>query len=83
MKFLVPTRGFSTLGAPGGPLHEPETDREFVDELKKQLHPEIQVIEMDTHLNTPEFAEAVVRAFREVCRDGRPSPSLRARGRPD
>jgi uncharacterized protein (UPF0261 family) len=66
VKFLVPRQGFSVPGAPGGPLHEPETDAEFVDELKKRLHPEIQIIEMDTHLNAPEFAEAVVRAFREV-----------------
>ena len=66
VKFLVPTRGFSTLGAAGGPLHEPETDRAFVDELRKHFDPEIQVREVDTHLNTPEFATAVVQAFREV-----------------
>jgi uncharacterized protein (UPF0261 family) len=66
VRFLVPTRGFSTLGAAGGPLHEPETDRAFVDELKKRLDPEIQVREVDTHLNTPEFATAVVQAFRDV-----------------
>ena len=66
VKFLVPTRGFSVPGAPGGPLHEPETDRAFVDELKTLFHPEIQVIELDTHLNTPEFASAVVQAFRDV-----------------
>jgi uncharacterized protein (UPF0261 family) len=68
VKFLVPTRGFSVPGAPGGPLHEPETDEQFVDELKKRVDPRIQVIELDTHLNTPEFAEAVVRAFRQVWR---------------
>jgi uncharacterized protein (UPF0261 family) len=66
VKFLVPTRGFSTLGAAGGPLHEPETDRAFVEELKKRFDPEIEVIEVDTHLNTPAFASAVVQAFREV-----------------
>jgi uncharacterized protein (UPF0261 family) len=66
VKFLVPTRGFSVPGSPGGPLHEPDTDRAFVDELKAHLHPDIQVIEMDTHLNSPEFAAAVVGAFREV-----------------
>lgn len=64
VKFLVPTRGFSTLGAPGGPLHEPDTDRAFVAELKRLFDPAIEVIEVDTHLNTPEFAAAVVRAFR-------------------
>lgn len=66
VKFLVPTRGFSVLGVAGGPLHEPDTDAAFVDELKKQFNPEIQVLELDTHLNTPEFATAVVNAFREV-----------------
>lgn len=66
VKFLIPTRGFSTLGAEGGVLHEPETDRVFADELEKQLHPEIQITELDTHLNTPEFARAVVQAFREA-----------------
>jgi uncharacterized protein (UPF0261 family) len=77
VKFLVPTRGFSVPGAPGGPLHEPDTDREFVEELKKQLYPEIQLIEMDTHLNTAEFAGAVVQAFREVfaLRAGRALPA--------
>ena len=66
VKFLVPTNGFSVPGAPGGPLYEPATDKEFVDELKKQCHPEIEVIELDTHLNTPEFATAIVHAFRDV-----------------
>src|SRR5262245_38583253 len=66
VKFLVPTQGFSVPGAPGGPLHEPETDKAFVEELKRHLHPEIQMIELDTHLNTPEFANTVVRAFRDV-----------------
>jgi uncharacterized protein (UPF0261 family) len=63
VKFLIPTRGFSTLGAEGGALHEPETDQVFVDELKKQLDPAIEIIEVDTHLNSPEFARAVSQAF--------------------
>lgn len=62
--FLIPTRGFTTLGAEGGALYEPETDRVFADELRQQLDPEIQVVELDTHLNSPEFANAVVKAFR-------------------
>ena len=66
VKFLVPTQGFSVLGVAGGPLHEPDTDAAFVAELRKQFNPEIEVIELDTHLNTPEFATAVVQAFRKV-----------------
>jgi uncharacterized protein (UPF0261 family) len=66
VKFLVPMRGFSVLGREGGPLHEPETDRVFAEELKKRLDPEIQVIEVDAYLNTPEFSAAVVRAFKDA-----------------
>lgn len=66
VKFLVPMQGFSVLGVAGGPLHEPDTDAAFVAELKKQFDPDIEVIELETHLNTPEFATAVVQAFRKV-----------------
>jgi uncharacterized protein (UPF0261 family) len=66
VKFLIPTRGFSALGAEGGPLHEPDTDRAFTEELRAALDPQIQVIEVDTHLNSPEFAKAVVEAFDDL-----------------
>jgi uncharacterized protein (UPF0261 family) len=66
VKFLIPMRGFSSLGVEGGALYEPETDQVFVDELKKQLDPEIQIIEVATHLNTPEFALAVSQAFKDA-----------------
>jgi uncharacterized protein (UPF0261 family) len=66
VKFLIPTQGFSTLGTAGGALYEPETDRVFADELRKQLDPAIQIIEVDTHLNSPEFARAVIQAFKEA-----------------
>ncbi len=65
VKFIIPTRGFSSLSVEGGALYEPDTDRAFVDELIKNLDPEIQVIEVDTHINTPEFAQAVGNALRE------------------
>jgi uncharacterized protein (UPF0261 family) len=38
----------------------------FADELRKQLDPAIQIIEVDTHLNSPEFARAVIQAFKEA-----------------
>jgi len=31
--------------------------------LKKNLDPQIEVIEVNTHINTPEFARAVVDAL--------------------
>ncbi|MEK7353971.1 MAG: Tm-1-like ATP-binding domain-containing protein [Chloroflexota bacterium] len=66
VKFVIPTRGFSSLSVEGGALYEPDTDRAFIDELRKNLNPEIQIIEVDTHINTKEFAQAIAQALREV-----------------
>jgi uncharacterized protein (UPF0261 family) len=63
VKFVVPTKGFSSLSVEGGALYEPATDKIFVDELKRRLDPQIEVIEVDTHINTPEFARAVADAL--------------------
>ena len=66
VKFIVPTRGFSSLSVEGGALYEPESDRLFLEALKKHLDPDIEVIEVDTHINTPEFARAVVDALKSI-----------------
>ena len=66
VKFLIPLRGFSSLSVEGGQLHDPEVDRAFIAALKEYLNPEIEVIEVDTHINTPEFAQAVTAALGEV-----------------
>jgi uncharacterized protein (UPF0261 family) len=62
-KFLIPLRGWSTLTTEGAPFCEPETDKVFSEMLKKHLRPEIEVIEMDVELNSPEFVRAAVDAL--------------------
>jgi uncharacterized protein (UPF0261 family) len=66
VRFLIPTKGFSSLSIEGGQLYDPIVDRVFVDELKKNLSAEIKVIEVDTHINDPEFAGAAVEALDEM-----------------
>jgi uncharacterized protein (UPF0261 family) len=66
VKFLIPTQGWSALSVEGAELYEPETDAVFTPELRKHLRPDIEVKELDTHLNTPEFARAVVDALEEM-----------------
>ena len=66
VKFLIPKKGWSTLSVKGQPLYDPVADRVLVDELKKHLKPEIELRELEVHLNTPEFAIAVVEAFDEM-----------------
>jgi uncharacterized protein (UPF0261 family) len=63
VRFLIPMQGWSTLSVEGADLYDPAADRVFAPELRKHLKPEIEVIELDTHLNTPEFAKAAVDAL--------------------
>jgi len=66
VKFVIPNKGFSSLSVEGGALYDPASDRIFIDELKKNLDPEIEVIEVGTHINTPEFARAAVDALKKI-----------------
>ena len=66
VKFMIPERGWSILSIEGQPLYDPDDDKVFVDELKKHLKPEIEVRKLEVHLNTPEFAMALVETFDEM-----------------
>jgi uncharacterized protein (UPF0261 family) len=70
VKAVVPLRGFSSLSVEGAPLHDPASDQVLSTTLKSHLDPEIEVIEVDTDINSPAFAgavaEALARAFREA-----------------
>jgi uncharacterized protein (UPF0261 family) len=66
VKFLIPLGGWSSLDKRGTDYYEPELNRAFVDELKKKLRQDIEVKEVDADLETPEFAQAMVKALHEV-----------------
>jgi uncharacterized protein (UPF0261 family) len=66
IKFILPTRGFSSLSVEGGALYEPESDSAFCEALKQYLDDEISIIEVNADINTPEFARAVVDALQQA-----------------
>ena len=57
---VVPRRGVSALDKEGGPFFDPECTTAFVDGLRSDLSPAVEVIELDLHINDPEFAAALV-----------------------
>ncbi len=63
VKILFPTRGWSSLDREGSVLHAPEEDKVFVEELRRNLKPEIGIEELDCHLEDAEFALALVETF--------------------
>lgn len=62
---LIPLGGVSMLDSPGGAFWNPEADRACFDALRRGLHPDIPVIEMNCNINDPAFAD---RAVEELCR---------------
>ncbi len=68
VKFIIPLKGFSSISVEGGALYDPIADKAFVDELRKHLDPKIRILEVNTDINSPEFAQAVVETLKENLR---------------
>ena len=62
----IPTRGLSIPNHPGGEFWDPEGDAAFRAALKGSLRNEIRCIEVDSHANTKQMADAVVQLFSEI-----------------
>ncbi len=68
VKIVIPKRGFSSLSVEGGPLYDPPSDKMFAVTLKEHIDPAIDVIEVDSDINSPEFASAVADALSQAQR---------------
>jgi uncharacterized protein (UPF0261 family) len=66
VRFVIPLKGWSSVDIPGNATYDPKEDRIFIEELRRRLKPEIEIIEVDANLEDPEFAEAIVNAAIEV-----------------
>ncbi|MFN9283306.1 MAG: Tm-1-like ATP-binding domain-containing protein [Planctomyces sp.] len=55
---LLPLRGISVISAAGGPFHDAEADAILFAALCNGLRPGVRVRDVDTEINSPEFAAA-------------------------
>jgi len=84
---LVPRRGWSEIGAPGGLLHDPRANEALVERLRRDLRPDVALREVDAAINDPEFAALMADTligFQAAPGRGSPasgSPGLDARAR--
>ncbi len=68
VKVLIPTRGWANIDKDGSPVYDPDEDRHFVMELRQNVKPEIEVIEVESNLEDDAFVEAVTQAFLSLIR---------------
>ncbi|MHB8869406.1 MAG: Tm-1-like ATP-binding domain-containing protein [Thermoleophilia bacterium] len=66
VRFYFPSRGWSGFDPPGGVLCCPEEDQILVRELRSLLKGEIEVIEVDAHLEEPVFAQVLAEGMTQL-----------------
>ncbi len=54
---VLPLKGWSIYGAPGGPLHDAAADAVFMRRLTRTLRPDIPVHRLPLHINDTGFAD--------------------------
>jgi uncharacterized protein (UPF0261 family) len=58
---LVPLRGVSAIDREGQPFWWPEADAALFQSLRHWMAPQVELVELDLHINDPAFAEAAAQ----------------------
>jgi uncharacterized protein (UPF0261 family) len=68
LRFLLPEGGVSAIDEPGKPFHDPTADAALFAGIEATLRPRAnrRLERLPYPINAPEFAAALVRAYREV-----------------
>src|SRR6267143_37146 len=64
--FLYPQRGWSEVGRPGGPLHDPEANGAFLESLRAALSPSVELHVLDLAINDRGFATLSVEVLERL-----------------
>lgn len=59
VSLFIPLRGVSAIDQDGQPFHSPEADAALFNALRQNVQPPVELIELDLHINDPEFAKAM------------------------
>ncbi|HBZ45723.1 MAG TPA: hypothetical protein DEO85_17110 [Maritimibacter sp.] len=68
--FLLPLHGGHEWDRAGGILQDPEGLSAFIDEIRTCLPPNVDLVELDCHINDPEFVAAALDVFDGWCAQG-------------
>jgi uncharacterized protein (UPF0261 family) len=68
VRFLLPLGGVSAIDAPDQPFHDPAADAALFAAIRATFRegPQRKLVELPHHINSPEFAAALVANFREI-----------------
>jgi uncharacterized protein (UPF0261 family) len=66
---LLPLKGVSAIDKEGGPFWWPEADQALFQSIRNWIGPGVRVMELDCHINDPEFARTAAEAILEMVYD--------------
>lgn len=66
---FIPLRGVSAMSVESGPFYDPAADRALFGAVRANLGPAVELVELDTDLNDPAFAAAMVAKLCEYLED--------------
>ncbi|MBN9119376.1 MAG: Tm-1-like ATP-binding domain-containing protein [Planctomycetes bacterium] len=65
---LMPLKGVSAIDAEGKPFWWPEADAALFQSVRNWVAPNVELVELDRHINDPAFAEACANKLLELMR---------------
>ncbi len=76
----IPLRGVSAIDKEGQPFYDPEADQALFQSLRENVRPPVKLLELDLHINDPQFGSIVADQLLEMLRTNenradQPSPS--------
>ncbi len=63
---FIPLKGVSAIDQEGQPFYLPEADAALFEALRRNVKPPVEVVELDLHINDPEFAEAMTKRLLQM-----------------
>lgn len=68
VRLLIPEKGVSALDKEGAAFFDPEADAALFTALESTITPTLdrRIVRLPYHVNDPEFADALVAAYREI-----------------
>jgi uncharacterized protein (UPF0261 family) len=63
---FIPLRGVSAISGEGGPFYDAAADKALFSALRENMGKNVEMHEVDTHINDPEFAHAMAARLDEL-----------------
>lgn len=63
---FLPLQGVSAIDKAGQPFYLPEADAALFDALRENIRPPVELVELDMHINDPDFAAAMADRLLEM-----------------